>query len=346
MFPLTFFKSLLVPKIKEKDKTSEEMNINNEAHDSYRNNYLEQKEEVLDKILSNSFVDLKQLKDACWGGIPGKYRGKCWRIFLRTVGLSNATYQDNIETKRNDYLERKNNVKLDYRIVQQIELDVMRIEKDKKVFDGIDYSQMLINILKVYAHERTVVSYIQGMSDILATFLVVFIEEDLSHIDADLRDDTVESSSYFCFARLVDNIQDNYIDFQKSVFKMMKKLREIVEILEPSIIRHFLRVNLEIHMFAFRWFNCCFIREFDTESALFILDSMFSSSFITFHDFMLFFGVTLLISFKEDILSKDFGHCLMFLQDIQSSHINLKELQILLSKSHVNYNIFHTRNEL
>lgn len=322
------------------------MNIKIDQKNTYNRNYIHQKEVVLNKILNQNFIDLRELKDVCWGGIPKKYRGKCWRIFLRTAGLGNINYNENIEAKKKDYFERKKNMDLDYRIVHQIELDVMRIEKERKIFDGVDYSGMLTDILKVYAHERTVVSYIQGLSDLLATFLVVFIDEENANITEESRNQIIESSSYFCFARLVDNIQDNYIDFQKSVFKMMKKLREIVEILEPSIMRHFLKVNLEIHMFAFRWFNCCFVREFDPDNILVIFDSMFASSYISFHDFMLFFGVTLLISYKDDLIDKDFGSCLTFLQDLKSRSMKLKNLQIILSKSRVNYNIFHTKNNL
>lgn len=338
----SFFKSLLFPKTKIINTTIKMTNIDNTA---YQKIYHDQKQEILTSILSQNFVNLKQLRETCWGGVPKEFRGKCWRILLRTAGLTKSLYEDNIENKRIDYLERKNSVKVDSRIQHQIELDVIRIENDKKIFDGIDYSQMLVDILKVYAHERTVVSYVQGFSDILATFLIVFINEKNEVNDEILRNEIIESSSYFCFARLVDNIQDNYIDFQKSVFKMMKKFREIVEILEPNIIRHFLRINLEIYMFAFRWFNCCFMREFNTDNILVILDSMFSSSYIPYHDFMLFFGVTFLIYFKDLVLDKDFGECLIFLQDIKSNEMEMKTLQILLSKSSVNYNIFHSRDK-
>lgn len=297
-------------------------------------NYYTNKNEHISKILSEKIIDSNALKKACWGGIPPRYRAKCWRIFLRTANFNNETYQFCLEQKKEKYDQELKKCKIDKRIQHQIEIDVHRIESRDKIINNIDYTGIFVNVLSLYAFQRPAVGYVQGMSDILIPFLYTFVSEDECTL-------FLESSVFYCFARFIDNLQDNYIDFQKGIIRSIKKMKGILEIIEPGLIKHMNRIGLEMHMFAFRWFNCFFVREFDVENILIIFDTLFASKNENYTIFARYFAITLIVSMKNEIMQGDLSDDLLYIQGIGKQRYSLKEIQILLSTSYVNQSIFN-----
>ncbi|KAM0676423.1 GTPase-activating protein [Gurleya vavrai] len=296
--------------------------------------YFSKKSDSLSKILSEPVIDLYKLKKACWGGIPSNHRAKCWRIFLRTVNLTNESYFTSIKHKNEKYESKIKNFKIDNKIKHQIEIDIFRIDNSYKIIENTDYTKMYINILSLYASLRPAVGYVQGMSDILIPFVFTFVNDKDNNKYA-------ESSIFYCFSRFIDNLQENYIDFQKGIIKNIKKMKGVIEVVEPGLMRHMNLIGLDFHMFAFRWFNCFFVREFDKENVFIVFDTLFASRNENFAVFARFFAATLLCSFKNEIIGNDLSSNLLFIQSIDKKEFSVKDLQILLSTAYVNQCIFH-----
>lgn len=285
---------------------------------------------IFAEILTKQVIDIETLKKNSFCGIPAAHRPKTYLVLLNIVNLINSQYEATLTYKNEEY--KKIPTIIDIKIQSQIALDVQRIEPQKKIIVNRDYSSMMITILLKYACERPSVGYVQGMSDILCVFISIFCNEEY-----------VESNVFYCFSRFMDNIQSNYVNFQRNIFKLMERMQMVVEILEPALKRHLSNLNLEVHFFAFRWFNCVFVREFRMEVVLLLMDSIVSTN-IKYNDFMVFFGASFLISMKQSIIDNDFTDVMHKLQEVNRD-ISLKEMKLLLAKAFVNYNIFNERKE-
>ncbi|EJW04597.1 hypothetical protein EDEG_01181 [Edhazardia aedis USNM 41457] len=296
------------------------------------------KENELQKILSSNIINIDLLKKLTWGGIPEKYRAKCWRVFLGLSNLNNDTYENSLKEKNDKYHAMLLDLNICKQTKHQIDIDIVRLESKQRIMpDGSDISNIFINILSLYATQRPAVGYIQGMADILAVFLYVFYTDKGYEAYA-------ESSAFFGFSKFVDNLQDNYANCQSGIKRSMKYMNGIVENIEPKLIRHMMNVGLEIHMFAFRWLNCFYTREFDAESVFIIFDTMFSTknrdlNRQDFATFGLFIGVSLLMSLKDDIMKSDLCGCMQILQ-ATGRKLDQKALQIILARAYIHENYF------
>lgn len=309
----------------------------------------EKRHDTIKENLAKKVIDVTSLKKSCWGGIPNKLRPKCWRIFLRTVNLKSDNYEMCINNKQTKYSALLSEMKISKKISHQIEIDVLRIDTKNKIFDNVDYSQLYIKTLSLYAYQRPAVGYVQGMSDILIPFVFVFVSEkentksdDMNLLNNNVGNDAyLESSVFFCFSRFIDRLQDNYIDFQEGIIKNIEKMRCILEIMEPDLMKYMNQIGFELHMFAFRWFNCFFTREFDIDNVLVIFDTLFSSQNENFALFARYFAITLLVSHKNKIMKTDLSTNLLYIQSIDQIKMSLKDVQILLSSAYVNQSIFN-----
>lgn len=289
------------------------------------------------RILESKILDDKLVRRLCFGGVEGKYRALVWRVVLQIVGLRRDVYQDEVNIKNSRYLEilvsslQKNNeevrgrsrhnfeFQISKRVMHQIDIDIKRIDVKYKTHLGMDISYMYYNILSLVAYRRPSLGYIQGMSDILVPFILVFSQENM---------DTAESSSYFCYSRLLDEIQHNIIELQ---ITQIRRLDSIIEIADPDFHKLLREMGLEIHMFAFRWFNCFFVREFKFPVLYKILDTMFASESTS--ELLLYFAVALLMSFKPVLAENDFSSSILLLQNMHEKEWEDAEIELLLSSA-------------
>ena len=79
-------------------------NNTNENHEiSTKNQKIIQK---INKILAKDYIDLKELKNICWNGIPNEIpslRSECWKYLLGLYPQNRKLKESNIERKKEEY---------------------------------------------------------------------------------------------------------------------------------------------------------------------------------------------------------------------------------------------------
>lgn len=293
----------------------------------------------MSKVLEQEYIEENIIRKICFGGIESKHRPFAWRIIFQTVGLKKGMYESYIKTQdiRYMYLLKRNienkgetfplgfNLRISEKTKHQIDIDIKRLEPQFKIWKGTDISYMYYNILHLIATRRPCLGYIQGMADILVPFVLTFASENLL---------TAESSSYFCYTRLLDKIQYNIVSLQS---RLICRLDRAIEHIDPEFYNFLKDLSLEIHMFAFRWFNCFFIREFKISDVYKILDTTFS--FKDINEFLICFGVALVMNFKNVLTSNDFSKNIIFLQNLEEKLWEESEIEMILSSAKFYYNI-------
>lgn len=296
----------------------------------------------------------------CFGGIGQEHRAAAWRVVFQTVGLRRELHRREIDAKDRRYFEllagadeetdervgcidirslptiaesflikgrepwgvlsiHRFRHHLPRKTMHQIDIDIQRIDAGHKTWEGRDVSCIFYHVLSLVAYRRPSLGYVQGMADMLIPFVLVFCRESM---------ETAESSAYFCYSRLLDETQHNIIDMQAA---MVRDLDALVEMVDPDFHRHLREIGLEVHMFAFRWFSCLFIREFELPLVYKILDTVFASENIG--EAVLCFGLALLMSFKPYLVQNDFASCILFLQSIAEKSWEDAEIELLLSSA-------------
>jgi TBC1 domain family member 2 len=203
------------------------------------------------------------------------------------------------------------------KVKYQIEIDIKRLDIKCRVLNGVDISRMYHNILSLIAQRRPSLGYVQGMADILAPFVILFVDEESS---------IAESSAYYCYARLMDRIQHNIISMQS---ELIHRFTLAVETADPGFYNHLRSSSIEVHMFAFRWFSCFFTREFRFPVLFKILDSLFMSEDI--NGSLLSLALALLMNFKAVLAANDFSSNILFLQNLGDREWEEAEVDMLLS---------------
>ncbi|KAG5859970.1 GTPase activating protein [Encephalitozoon hellem] len=305
------------------------------------------------KVFGESIIDEKLVRKLCFGGVCSDYRCVAWRIIFQVVGLRRKSHANEIETRQRKYmgmaakmgcswptdkdkysvneiidkdcLTRPNgtyhygNIGLHEKIAHQIDLDIKRIDPRYKTYADVDISYMYYHILWLIAQRRPQLGYVQGMADILVPFVLVFSHENI---------EKAESSAYFCYSRLLDEMQHNIIELQAG---MIKGMDLILQTVDPDFHKFLKDIGLEIHMFAFRWFNCFFTREFKMPVLLKVLDTIFASDNIS--ESLLYFGVALLMRLKPVLIENNFSYNILFLQSIYEREWEEAEIELVLSSA-------------
>lgn len=309
---------------------------------------LKNKDSPIDKILQCDRIDIKKLRQYAWCGLPNQYRNKVYRILLGITSYKNESYEKEIIEKNRFYFQnilaisepsshekqfisvREVYIDIDQKTLKQIEIDVNRIPKQYLVYKNTSLKFIFTNILKIIAKRRPAIGYVQGMADLIIPLIEIYKNEFFA-----------ESTIYFALSEILNSFQCFFIDNQDGIGRAIKKIGKILQVIDPTLYAYFKKINLEIHMFAFRWFNCLFVREFKLEYYLLIFDSMLSTK--NFELFLIYFSISLLIKLKSNILKLDFNELMLFLQNIDKLEWKYSDLKDMFANVYVNVNIFEKK---
>ena len=103
---------------------------------------------------------------------------------------------------------------------------------------------MMIRILFTWTMRHPASGYVQGINDLAAPLILVYLTEFLPHLNQDniyeISDKEIEEMSpeslikveadvFWCLSKLVDDVQDNYTEMQPGVHKIINKMKKLVE---------------------------------------------------------------------------------------------------------------------
>ncbi|KAG8949789.1 hypothetical protein FRC04_008329 [Tulasnella sp. 424] len=240
----------------------------------------DRKAEKCEDCLLKENVEMTALRKLAWNGIPDFLRPAAWPLLLGYLPLSSSARAATLNRKREEYRNlvdltfKRGKEGLDQQIWHQIEIDVPRTRPGS-----------LERILYVWAIRHPASGYVQGINDLVTPFYEVFLS---AYIDGDPEEfdpaalpphmlSAVEADSFWCLSRLLDGIQENYIQHQPGIQKSVKRMRDLVGRIDPTLAAHLESENVEFMQFAFRWMNCLLMREISVKNTIRMWDTYLST---------------------------------------------------------------------
>jgi len=315
-------------------------------------------------------VDLASLRDLLWQGSPAdmpEYRSKSWTLILGVAPNARDRYQDTLNRKRNEYFELVqksiNNEQGEQVLMRQIRVDLPRTSVGHlaHVFQNAAINALMERALFVWAIRHPACGYVQGINDILAPFVLVFLATEqnvfsFDDIDVDAlieRDPSaigrVESDVYGCISKMLDNIQDNYTAGQPGIQRTVQRLKRLVKRIDNPLYIHLEEQGLDFLQFSFRWVNCllarevpliCVVRLWDTYIAETSSDG--ASTSCDFSQFHVYLCAVFLVYWSPQLKAMDFQQMLLFMQRLPTGTWGLQEIETLLAEAYVMKSLFQS----
>ena len=100
-------------------------------------------------------------------------------------------------------------------------------------------------------------------------------EKQLCEMDPD-KLASVEADAYWCLTKVIDDIQDNYIEYQPGVHKIINKMKVLIEQKDEEAIKFLESLDISFMDFAYRWVTCYLMREFSIYQIIRFWDTYFA----------------------------------------------------------------------
>jgi len=146
---------------------------------------------------------------------------------------------------------------------------------------------MLERLLFVWAVRQPSPGYVQGLLDVALPLLLVFLSEaaqvEVTDIDVRSLDDIseqalqdVEADCYWCLARLLSELMDNYTENQPGIQRSAAIVSSLFVVQEPdfSIVDLLEQHGLQVHLLLTRWLGCLMVREASLSLCLRLWDTL------------------------------------------------------------------------
>ena len=328
-----------------------------------------------DKTLLLETISIETLRKISWNGIPSKYRSDVWKMLLGYVPLKRERREETLKRKRKDYLDSvplyfSNNESVDRsttegEIRRQILVDLPRTCPNNPFFHQVRVRQCMERILYIWSIRHPASSYVQGMNDLLTPLLIVCAQSfmadpartDFAALNSFIMvrligihspavqlksrfQDAIEADAYWCFSKLMENIQDHYTFAQPGLQRMVSRLEDLTRRLDLELHNHLVQEGVQYVQFAFRWMNCALVREMPLHAIIRLWDTYLAEEGGGFENFHVYVCVVILKSFRHQLMEKSFQDILMFLQEMPTSTWNENEVEPVLSQAYILSNLF------
>ncbi|KAL9095387.1 MAG: hypothetical protein Q9165_002258 [Trypethelium subeluteriae] len=330
------------------------------------------------RILQASSINLSELRDSAWSGIPEEVRAMSWQLLLGYLPTSSERRVSTLERKRREYLDgvkqafergtagsegpvalnsigpspiinKGRGRGLDEAVWHQISIDVPRTNPHLELYSYEATQRSLERILYVWAIRHPASGYVQGINDLVTPFWQVFLANYIT--DPDIESgmdpgqlpkpvlDAVEADSFWCLTKLLDGIQDNYIFAQPGIQRQVAALRDLTARIDSTLAKHLEAEGVEFIQFSFRWMNCLLMREVSVKNVIRMWDTYMAED-QGFSEFHLYVCAAFLVKWSDKLAKMDFSEIMMFLQALPTREWTEKEIELLLSEAFIWQSLF------
>lgn len=316
-----------------------------------RNTVPEHRMNKFHKVLASAVIDLDDLRELCWNGVPAVLRPTCWRLLMGYLPPNKARQAATLGRKRQEYqemvpqfyeisdLERSEE---ELTALRQVGLDVPRTAPAVPFFHEPIIQKSLRRLLYIWGIRHPASGYVQGMNDLVTPFLAVFLGEHLpGPIDSWKADQLneemllqVEADCYWCLCKLVEAIQDHYTYAQPGIQRTVFLIHEIVRSAAPSLAQRLEEESIDFIQFAWRWVNCLLIREVPFELSFRLWDTYLAEGH-RFADFLVYACASFLELWTEQLEPMEFQDMIMFLQKPPTQDWQEPQLEMVLGRAFI-----------
>ena len=320
--------------------------------------------EQFNKMMSAPVADLKELRSSCHGGVPKVHRPRVWKILSDYLPPTLLKYEEVADLKRKEYarlriqhydnhFEKANNKRLQEGLSTIIK-DVDRTLGETMLFQSRPIREVLTRVLYIYHARNTESGYAQGMNDIVAPFLIVFLQEYIPIDDLTLRVENhfehqltesvllnTEADTYWCFTRLLSCIKNNYTPGFPGVVDMLSKLSLLIQKLDPELDKLLKFHNVRYYDIGFQWFLCLMLRQFCPALKFRLLDFFFTDK-ENINEWMVYIGAAFLMKFSNKLKEMNaYDKILMFFTTLRTDDWGELDLNMLLGEAHIYKNSYN-----
>ena len=301
-------------------------------------------------------VDLAQLRQACWGGVPMDMRPMCWQLLLgllppdsskwaATAGARRRKYWDLLQ--RYERAERSEGTEEEAVLARQIAIDIPRTATDLPLFSQERVRRSLTRLLYLRAVMHPLSGYVQGFNDIATPFLATFLsrlmhgpmkEWDVAAVPED-RLLEAESDCFWCFCRFLEHVEDYYTPEQPGIRRGIAQLESLVRRIDAGLHEHLVAEGVEYLHFSFRWFNCLAVRELPFPLVLRLWDT-FMAEGPAVRSFLLYVCLSLLLRWRGELRGMELQGVILFLQKLPTQAWDEGDLEVLLSTAFMWQSVF------
>ncbi|BHF78049.1 hypothetical protein SprV_0602115900 [Sparganum proliferum] len=240
----------------------------------------------------------EELTRRVFKGIPPPIRTMMWPKLLR---VKQAMRPNVYKTMLNYAFDTSTDIR-------QIDLDINRTFRSTTFFREAfgPRQQALFNILSAYSVYNSEVGYCQGMSD-MAGMLLIYIMDD--------------ESAFWALAQLLNGpkhkMHSLFVRDFPGLKRFFKHHEKVLQVLLPSVHKHFQEQDLETCTYALKWYMQCFLGRLPISLTLRVWDifllegekilvAMAYNILKMHHKQLLLMDQAQIISFLQDDISKDF----------------------------------------
>ncbi|CAG0900293.1 unnamed protein product [Darwinula stevensoni] len=305
--------------------------------------------EKFQAILKGPNINLHELRELSWSGIPTSVRPITWKILAGYLPPNKDRWDTIYRKKREEYWSyvqqyydsRLEEIHAD--TYRQIHIDIPRMAPLIPLFQQDLVQDTFERILFIWAIRHPASGYVQGINDLVTPIFVVFLQEfllpndDIDNYDVrKLYHDAlqqIEADSYWCLSHLLDGIQDNYTFAQPGIQNKVFQLKELIQRIDVSLHEHLCQHEIDYLQFSFRWMNNLLMREIPLRCTIRLWDTYLAEKdgFATFH---LYVCAAFLIHWNADLLrERDFQGLMLLLQNLPTQAWTDKDIGMLLAEA-------------
>uniref|UniRef100_A0A146LDU1 TBC1 domain family member 22B n=2 Tax=Lygus hesperus TaxID=30085 RepID=A0A146LDU1_LYGHE len=315
------------------------------------NHVIKNKIKKFQAILKDDYLDLSDLQNLSWPGIPFPVKADVWRILSGYAPTCSKTREKALNEKRKEYwgyvkeyYETENRDDSYQGTYRQIHIDIPRMSPTIPLFRQKIVQNMFERILFIWSVRHPASGYVQGINDLVTPFFIVFLHQvlesefDLGTLDIETLDpvkrDQIEADSHWCFCRFLSGIQDNYIFPQLGIQLKINDLRDIIKRIEEPLHKHLQDNGVEYLQFSFRWMNNLLTRELPLRCLIRLWDT-YLAELDSFASFQLYVCAAFLLHWKQELmLEKDFQGLMLMLQNLPTQDWNDSHINILVAEAY------------
>jgi hypothetical protein len=301
------------------------------------------------RLLLSPIIDVNQIREQAWSGIPDDLRPQIWRLFLDYEPVNQSIAQNTLIQKRLNYFDCLDRV---YGESQRPFWTPFHVETRTQI--GRDLPRAPHPLLRdpivqglferalfVWAVRHPACGYVQGMNDLLSPFFFVFLAqyhdlEAMANIDflSEQQTRELEADCFWCFSKLMDGLQDLFTKDQPGLYKMLRLLETIVSKCVPDLALWIEREGIGYQEFAFRWMNCLLLREFPLPMVLRLWDSYLANhrKIATTHVFVC---AALLATLAPKLMGLSHSEFVVTIQQIAPEQWKPDDIEVILAQAFV-----------
>ncbi|XP_065665878.1 TBC domain-containing protein kinase-like protein [Hydra vulgaris] len=219
-------------------------------------------------------------------------RAKVWAVLLNVTGDIFSIY---------DRIDKESFTTTD----RQIEVDIPRCHQYNHLLASPTAHNKLKRILKAWVVSQEKLVYWQGLDSLCAPFLTLNFNN--------------EALAYACLSAFISKYLYNFFlkDNSKVIQEYLAIFSQFIAFHEPDLFNHLNEIGFVPELYAIPWFLTMFSHVFPLQKIYYLWDTLLLGNSML----PLCIGVSILIQFKDQLLSYGFNECILLFSDMPSIDI-------------------------